>query len=527
MARGSSKPEALAKYRSMRDFTKTSEPSGAEKTKPGHRFVVQKHAARRLHYDFRLELDGVLLSWAVPKGPSMKPGDRRLAVHVEDHPIDYANFEGIIPEGEYGGGTVVVWDRGSWLPDGDPHEAMKKGKLTFTLEGDKLRGRFHLVKTAKSWLLFKGRDDEAIDAGDITIDRPESVISGRTVEEVAEAADRVWHSNRASKPTAAQQRAARIAAKARAPEAKATPEQIHALVSGLPLGFKLTNLDKVLYPEQNLTKGQLLAYLAVVAEHMLPHVANRPLTIVRCPDGRKKPCFFQKHILAGSPPPIHPLPMKEVDGEVVSYMTVDDMPGLVALAQLGTLEIHTWGSHADQIEKPDLMVFDLDPGDDVTWDETALAAFQLRRRLDDLGFVSFVKTTGGKGLHVASPIKRGPSWDEFKEFTKLVVEAMERDAPDRFVTIMTKSRRRGKIFLDYLRNGRNATFIAPYSPRARDNATVATPITWEELAEGVDPKQFTTATVPRRLAQLSEDPWADLAKSARAITAAARRAVKP
>ncbi len=528
-------PAKLAKYRSMRDFTRTAEPSGEEKVKPGHRFVVQKHAARRLHYDFRLELDGVMLSWAVPKGPSMRPGDRRLAARTEDHPIGYNDFEGIIPQGEYGGGTVVVWDRGSWTPEGDPREGVTKGKLTFTLDGEKLKGRFHLVRTKageKSWLLFKGRDEEANETGDITIDRPESVMTGRTLEQVAHDADRVWHSNRAATPTVQQQRAARIAAKSSrsataAPTAtsRATPAQIHQLVASLPLGFKVTNLDKVLWPEQGLTKGELLAYLAVVAEHMLPHVANRPLTIVRCPEGRTKPCFFQKHVLAGSPEAIHPLPITESDGEVVQYMTVDDMNGLVALAQLGTLEIHTWGSHADQPEKPDLMVFDLDPGEGVTWDEVALAAFQLRRRLDDLGFVSFLKTTGGKGLHVAVPTKRGPSWDEFKNFTKLVVEAMERDAPDRFLTVMTKSRRRGKIFLDYLRNGRNATFIAPYSPRARENATVAVPITWEELAEGIDPKQFTTATVPRRLASLKKDPWADFDKAARTISAAARRAV--
>ncbi|MBA2540372.1 MAG: hypothetical protein H0V17_12100 [Deltaproteobacteria bacterium] len=529
-------PAKLAKYRSMRDFTKTAEPSGAETVASGHRFVVQKHAARRLHYDFRLELDGVMLSWAVPKGPSLVPTERRLAVRTEDHPISYNDFEGIIPEGEYGGGTVVVWDRGEWIPEGDPRVAIEKGRLTFTLAGEKLRGKFHLVRTKDtSWLLFKSRDDEA-STGDITIERPESVITGRNLEEVATAADRVWHSNRAATPTMAQQRASRIATKTRSgtagptssyvrPAPKATPAEIHALVASLPLGFKLTNLDKVLYPEQGLTKGQLIAYIAVAAEYMLPHVANRPLTIVRCPDGRAKPCFFQKHILPGSPSAIHTLPLQEADGEAVKYMTVDDMPGLVALAQLGTLEIHTWGSHADKPERPDLMVFDLDPGEHVTWDEVALAAFQLRRRLDDLGFISFVKTTGGKGLHVAVPTKRGPGWDDFKAFTKAVVEAIERDAPDRFTTIMTKSRRRGKIFLDYLRNGRNATFIAPYSPRARDGATVAVPIEWEELARGVDPKAFTTATVPRRLASLPRDPWAELDDSARAITAAAKRAV--
>jgi bifunctional non-homologous end joining protein LigD len=258
---------------------------------------------------------------------------------------------------------------------------------------------------------------------------------------------------------------------------------------------------------------------------MLPYVADRPLTIVRCPEGRAKPCFFQKHVLAGSPASIHKLPIAEVDGEVVDYMMISDMPGLVALAQLGTLEVHTWGSRADKPEKPDLMVFDLDPDPELPWDRVALGAFAMRKRLNELGFPSFVKTTGGKGLHVVAPIKRGPSWDDFKAFTKAVVEQMEREDPKSYTTNMAKARRTNKIFLDYLRNGRNATFIAPYSPRARANATVAVPITWEELAHGVDPQSFTTATVPRRLASLTRDPWEGIDDIAPAITAATWKAV--
>jgi bifunctional non-homologous end joining protein LigD len=287
----------------------------------------------------------------------------------------------------------------------------------------------------------------------------------------------------------------------------------------------------VLYPEQGITKGALIGYLAVVAEWALPHVAQRPLSIVRCPDGLRPPagrartCFFQKHILAGSPPAIGTVPITEIDGESVTYMQVHDMPGLVALAQLGTLEIHTWGAHADKPEKPDLMVFDLDPDIGLGWEKVALGAFELRRRLNSIGLESFVKTTGGKGLHVVVPVARGVSWDDFKAFSKAVVERMEREEPALYTTNMAKARRKGKIFLDYLRNGRGATFIAPYSPRARAGAPVAVPISWEELAHGVDPATFTTQTVPRRLVTLREDPWKSLTEVKQSITAATWRAV--
>ena len=529
-------PAKLAKYRAKRDFSRTDEPSGDTSTaQAGQRFVIQQHAARRLHYDFRLELDGVLLSWSVPKGPSLSTKERRLAVRTEDHPLDYADFEGVIPRGEYGGGAVVVWDRGSWTPEGDAREAITKGKLSFALRGEKLRGRWHLVRTrgdgkAENWLLFKGRDEAASDEIDITVDKPASVLSGRTVDEVAAAPDRVWHSNKAAEPTVADKRAALIAAAhpraARADERR----DVLALVEQLPLGFKPTNLSKVLYPDQGITKGELIAYLAVVAEHALPHIAHRPLTLVRCPEGiaprgRGKACFFQKHIVAGAPASIEPVAIVEDDGESIDYMQVHDLPGLAALAQLGSLEIHTWGCHVDQVEQPDLMVFDLDPDVGLGWEKVALAAFELRRRLHDVGLESFVKTTGGKGLHVVAPIARGPDWDDFKAFARAIVEAMAHEAPDGYTTNPVKLQRKGKIFLDYLRNGRGATFIAPYSPRARAGAPVATPISWDELAHGVDAATFTTATVPRRLAALRADPWQDLAKIHQSLTAAAWRTV--
>jgi bifunctional non-homologous end joining protein LigD len=337
----------LAEYNRKRRFKVTPEPQGkppSSKRAPSKRqFVVQKHAASHLHYDFRLEHEGVLLSWAVPKGPSLRPGDRRLAMRTEDHPLAYADFEGVIPEGEYGGGNVLVWDRGTWEPERDVRSALGRGRLTFDLQGEKLRGRFHLARTKaergrERWLLFKGRDS-FVSEEDIVTTRPESVLSGQTVEGVT---GPVWHSNREPKPTKA-----RAASRSR-PRAKRTTakevagDDIVRAVSSLRLGFSLTNLEKVLYPEQGLRKADLIAYAAAVAPRMLPHVANRPLVLVRCPQGRGQKCFYQKNMEDGVPGAIHTLPIQETTTSN-HYAYVKDTAGLAALAQLGVLEIHMWG----------------------------------------------------------------------------------------------------------------------------------------------------------------------------------------
>jgi bifunctional non-homologous end joining protein LigD len=544
-ARTASPTAKLREYKAKRSFDRTPEPSGDEaprararsakaKATAGLGYVIQKHAASHLHYDFRLELGGVLLSWSVPKGPTLDPGTRRLAMRTEDHPLGYADFEGIIPAGQYGGGTVIVWDRGTWTPDGDPAAALKKGRLTFDLHGEKLQGRWHLVRTRpqgarEAWLLFKGNDDQASTTRDIVAERPESAITGRTLDDVKAAPDRVWQSNRADKSAAAPTIKQRVAAKAETVKAgkkkpAKEPGDLESLVSSLPVGFPLTNLDKVLYPETGTTKAAYIAYLAVISETMLPQIANRPLTLVRCPDGRGK-CFFQKHIKDGTPPPVKAVPIAEDDGTESQYMQVDDLAGLVALAQMGALEIHTWGAHADKVERPDLLVFDLDPDEGLAWDAVVAGAVAMRTRLAELGLDSWVKTTGGKGLHVVAPVERRIEWDGFKAFARGVVEGMESASPTLYTSNMSKARRRGKIFLDYLRNGRGATFIAPYSPRNREGATVATPISWKELEAGVDPRSFTIESVPRRIASLKVDPWADLLTTKQAITARARREV--
>jgi len=522
---------ALRRYRGKRDFARTPEPSGRERPKrvraPADEFtfVVQKHAARRLHYDFRLELGGVLLSWAIPKGPSLDPSEKRLAVRTEDHPLEYSDFEGVIPEGEYGGGAVMVWDRGRWAPEGDAEDGLKRGRLTFSLRGHKLVGRFHLVRTkgngkAENWLFFKGKEAAEVKDGagadEVTEREPKSVVSGRTVEEVAAAPDRVWHSNRQG-DTAGDEGGGSSSVGDLGDLIRAIPKRLSSAV-------ELTNLDKVLYPDQGLTKAALVAYYAAAQGRMLPFIADRPLMLVRCPDGQHKQCFFQKHAGRGVPEVVHRVPVREADdADVREYMAVRDTDGLLALIQLGALEIHTWGGRRDQIERPDLLVMDVDPDEHLPWEAVRDAALELRRRLADLSLDSFVKTTGGKGLHVVAPIARRLDWDQCKEFAHGLASAMVRDQPETYVATASKSRRAGKIFIDYLRNARGATAIAPYSTRARAGAPVSAPLGWDELAAGARPGDFTVFTMPARLAGSHPDPWRGFAALRQSITAAARR----
>lgn len=797
---------ALEEYKAKRDFTRTPEPAGEPRPQAGNAlaYVIQKHAARRLHFDFRLEWDGVLKSWAVPQGPSMDPGDKRLAVQVEDHPLDYGRFEGIIPKGQYGGGTVMLWDRGVWEPVEDPAKGLAKGKLKFRLDGERLKGGFTLVRMrgegGKNWLLIKERDDTAgASLGDDV-----SVASGRSMTEIAQAPERVWNSNRADAPTldpgaVAGARAApqparlapmlasltnvapagadwiheikldgyRLVARvdggactlftrnghdwtrkfpAIATACMALPcrnawldgevvaldrhgvSRFHDLQSALsegrdaslvyhlfdlvylngfdltgatlterkdllrrlipadgplrytdhldgrgdaflrqacafalegvvskrrdrpykpgrgkdwvkvkctssqevvvagwapqqgrrtgigallvgtfdrsgklvsagrvgtgfgereaarleerltplirstsPFGtvekgvtwvepklvieveftnwtpdgqlrhpsyqgmrldkdasevvreatgvegaaedqlakFRLTSPDKVLYPDQGLTKQALAAYYLETAPWILPHISGRALTLVRCPDGAAKSCFYQRHPHPGMPKAIRRFPD---DDEVL--VGVEDVEGLIGLVQMGALEIHSWGSRTCDIERPDLLVFDLDPDEGLAWPKVAAGAREIKDRLAALKLPAFLKTTGGKGLHVVVPLVPRADWTEAKAFCKALAEAVAGDSPEAYTATITKVRRKGRIFIDYLRNQRAATFVVPYSTRSRPGAPVAVPITWAELDAGIRSDHFTVETLHRRLASLPADPWADLTKSA-------------
>jgi bifunctional non-homologous end joining protein LigD len=292
-------------------------------------------------------------------------------------------------------------------------------------------------------------------------------------------------------------------------------------------GVRLTSPDKVLYPEAGVTKRELAEYYRKVADWILPHLQGRPLTLVRCPEGWEGECFYQKHVDDSFPEALGRVDVAEEEGEVETYAVADDLPSLVALVQRGVLELHVWGSRRDRLERPDRLTFDLDPGPGVPWMRVVEAAFAVREALAELGLASFLKTTGGKGLHVVLPVDRTTGWDDAKAFSRAVVERVAEREPRRYTTNASKAKRGGKIYLDYLRNSRGATAVAPYSPRARAGAPVSTPIRWDELTPSLASNRYTIRSLPRRLAALAEDPWAALATTRQRITKTMLRGLRP
>jgi bifunctional non-homologous end joining protein LigD len=853
---------SLKAYRKKRDFRKTGEPKGGPgKEGSKKRYIIQKHAASRLHYDLRLEMEGVLKSWAVPKGPSLDPAERRLAVQVEDHPIEYGDFEGTIPEDEYGGGTVMVWDRGTWHPDKDPAEGLAAGSLHFLIEGERLKGRWMLVRmggkaseNGRNWLLIKKEDEHSRKGGDILEEERLSVATGRSMEEIAGEQDKeaaaqpgeagepadfaespldpgtlkdVAGSRRKAFPEKFAPQLASSSAKVPAGDQwlheikydgyriigwkekdrlrlltrngldwtrrfaglkealenlgagrcildgeivvvrkdgttdfqalqnvmkgvqggrllyyvfdllylegfdltqsplDARKELLQRLVgrgysldpirycdhiegegekvlemacshglegivskrkssgyhqqrsrewvkvkclnreefvvvgfsppSGSRSGFgslllgyytpdgellyagrvgtgftektlselkeelsalerdsspldrkinpgagkrvrwvapklvaqvefsrwtgdgllrqsvfkgmrhdkspkevvretpaanpqqagrheahetarkaspanatvvsgiRLTNPERVLYPEQGISKRTLAGYYEKIAGKMLPYLAKRPLTLVRCPGGREKECFFQKHFTESIPEAVKTVLIREKSAER-TYTFVEDTRGLVSLVQMGVLEFHPWQCRVDRIERPDIMIFDLDPGPGIVLERLKEGCILLKAELERLGLESFVKTSGGKGFHVVVPLVRRSDWGRAKAFSAAVSKNMARKYPDRFVAVRSKARRKNRIFLDYLRNGRGASSIAPYSTRARAGAPVSVPIGWEELND-VRPDGYTVENLFKRLSALKDDPWEPFFDARRSITAKMRRAV--
>jgi bifunctional non-homologous end joining protein LigD len=287
------------------------------------------------------------------------------------------------------------------------------------------------------------------------------------------------------------------------PKAKSSSPSTDAKLAGV----KLTSPGKVLFNKAKVTKEDLARYLLGVAGRMLPYVAGRPLSLVRCPEGADKECFFQKHTAKGMPKALHAIPIRESDGKVARYLMIDDPEGLIATAQIGGLELHIWGADADEIEHPDRLVFDLDPDTSLTFADVRKAAVDVRKLLEAAHLKSFPLVTGGKGIHVVVPLDASQGWEEVKSFAKGVATRLSESEPQRFTATMSKAKRKGRIFIDWLRNERGATAIAPYSPRARSNASVAMPVSWGELADIDAADAFTIPDAERRVKLQKSDPW--------------------
>jgi bifunctional non-homologous end joining protein LigD len=514
--------DPLSKYRGKRDFSKTREPAGkavrkrasSRRRKPpvAARFVVQRHRARRLHYDFRLEIGGVLVSWAVPKGPTLDPSVRRAAFHVEDHPLEYIDFEGVIPAGQYGGGDVIVWDRGAWEPHAtsDPAAAVANGELHVDLHGEKLRGRFVLVRTKtdssgkEEWLMLHKRDEHAVEGWDPE-DHGDSVLSGRTNEQVKADPDRLWRSDLPA-------RSASVRLKAE-PVEPATAEDLEALdalgakgvwpVFGREL--KVTNLDKVLFPARNgeppVTKRDLLRYTAQIAPTLLPYLRRRALNMHRYPQGAGTKGFWHKEVPSHAPRWLPRWDNPAADpGETKTYLVVDEPAALVWAANFGALEWHAWTSTVDDTDHPTYALIDLDPGERTSWPDLLELARLHRTALDHLGVRSCAKLTGQRGIQIWIPIAPGPSFDETRDWVEGVSRAVGGVKPD-LVSWKWQVRDRGGLArLDYTQNAINKTLVAPYSPRPAAGAPVSTPIEWDELDDpALRPDRFTIRTVLDRL----------------------------
>lgn len=515
----------LGTYRAKRDFTVTAEPAGGEPTGSSRRFVVQRHRATRLHYDVRLEVGGVLVSWAVPKGPTLDPKARQLAVHVEDHPVEYIDFEGVIPKGQHGGGDVIVWDHGTWTPakTDDPGRAIADGELHFDLHGEKLAGRFVLVRRDRGasgkeqWLLLHKDDDHAVPGWDPE-EHPRSVQSGRTNDEVAAEPGALWRSD-----LPAGEAAVPVGESPLPTWDPPTAEELAALddlggagtwaLQGREL--RLTNLDKVLFPAGadgvTVTKRDLVRHHATIGPYLVPYLYDRPINLHRFPNGAHRPGFWHKEVPSHAPSWLQKWHNEAADeGETQWYSVVDSVPALAWMANFGALELHPWTSRLSDVRQPTWALIDIDPGERSDFDDVLVLARLYRAALEHLEVEGMPKVTGKRGVQIWVPIRPGYSFDDTRGWVETVSRAIGQTVPELVSWEWHKDRRKGLIRLDYTQNAINKTLVAPFSARPAPGAPVSVPIRWDELDDpDLRPDRWTISTVGDRLAEAG-DPLAPL-----------------
>ena len=441
----------LKDYNKKRNFNKTKEPIG--KVSKKHKrliFCIQHHIARKDHYDLRLEWNGVLLSFAVPKGLSYNPQDKRLAVKVEDHPLSYKDFEGIIPKGEYGGGTVMLWDYGYWKPLSKVD--LKNDLIKFKVMGKRIKGLWTLVKmNDDNWLIIKDKDEYHL--YDNINKFNTSIKTGRTMKEIAD----------------------------------------------ISTNITLTNPKKIIFNNPRITKEEIFNYYKLVLCRMLPLIKDRLISTVRCPNGITEDIFYKKHMenIDGY------LGCKKINNE--KYYYIKDELGVLSEVQMNSYEFHIWGSKVNGINHPDILVFDLDPDEHLSIKKVREGVKDLKKILDSYNLKSYLKTSGGKGYHIVVPIK-GITWKEARKITKNIAELMNVKWPEKYTSNIKKSSRKGKIFIDWQRNIKSATSVAPYSLRLKNKPRVSMPIKWSEL-DKVKPDDITIDEAIKRLKR--KNPWED------------------
>lgn len=443
---------SLIEYNKKRNFSKTKEPIGKKKSSSKRlKFIVQHHIATKDHYDLRLEYKGVYVSFAIPKGPSFNPKDKRLAVKVEDHPISYGNFEGIIPDGEYGAGTVMLWDKGYYkINEIDINKYIK-----FTLYGKRLIGNWTLVKFKdNNWLLIKEKD-EFVGKVDIS-EYNTSIKTNRTMAEIKLGLDDI----------------------------------------------NITSGDKIIYPKYKITKEDIIEYYKLVSDKMMPFLYNRLISTVRSPNGINEENFFMKHLNTNSKN-IGKKKFKKND-----YYYIKNVSGLIEEVQMNSYEFHIWGSKKINIKSPDIMVFDLDPDTNLEIKEVRKCALELKKILDELDLNSYLKTSGGKGYHIFVPINVS-SYKLLEKISKNIVNVLINKYPDKYTTNIRKDKRKNKILIDYYRNKLGATSVCPYSLRLKENASISFPISWDDINH-IKPDTVTIRNVKKYL--IKDDPWRDFFK---------------